>query len=217
MARIGADAGVHTVAALSAMDQPLGRAIGNALEVAEAVDILRGRGPADVTALCLHETATLLHMAGIVATEQDGHARAKQAIQDGSGLAKLAEVVAAQGGDARQIEDTSRLPHAPHREVITAPQSGYIARMDAERIGMASVRLGAGRLKQGNPIDHAVGLMLLAKMGDRLDAGAPLIEVHARDAAQVASVHDDLLDAYTWSDAPPAPMPLLLGSVSGGG
>jgi pyrimidine-nucleoside phosphorylase len=217
MARIGADAGVHTVAALSAMDQPLGRAIGNALEVAEAVDILHGRGPADVTALCLHETAMLLHMAGIVATEQDGHARAKQAIQDGSGLAKLAEVVAAQGGDARQIEDTSRLPHAPHREVITAPQSGYIARMDAERIGMASVRLGAGRLKQGDPIDHAVGLMLLAKMGDRLDAGAPLIEVHARDAAQVASIHDDLLDAYTWSDAPPAPLPLLLGSVSGGG
>src|SRR5690348_8878297 len=217
MARIGADAGVRTVAALSAMDQPLGRAIGNALEVAEAVDILRGQGPADVTALCLHETATLLHMAGLVATEDEGHARAERALQDGSGLAKLAEVVAAQGGDAGQIEDTSRLPRAPYREVIAAPQSGYIARMDAERIGMASVRLGAGRLKKGDPIDHAVGLLLLAKVGDRLDAGAPLVEVHARDAAQVAAVRDELLSAYAWGDAPPAPTPLLLGSVSGGG
>jgi len=217
MARIGADAGVRTVAALSAMDQPLGRAVGNALEVAEAVDILRGRGPGDVTALCLHETATLLHMAGLAASEEEGHTRAERAIQDGSGLAKLAEVVAAQGGDAGQIEDTSRLPRAPYREVIAAPRSGYVARMDAERIGMASVRLGAGRLKKGDPIDHAVGLVLLAKVGDRRDAGAPLVEAHARDAAQVAGIRDELLGAYAWSDAPSAPMPLLLGSVSGGG
>jgi len=125
--------------------------------------------------------------------------------------------VAAQGGDAGQIEDTSRLPRAPYRDVIMAPRSGYVARMDAERIGMASVRLGAGRLKKGEPIDHAVGLVLLAKVGDRRDVGAPLVEVHARDTAQVAAVRDDLLSAYEWSDAPPERMPLLLGSVSGGG
>jgi len=214
MVRIGIDAGVRTVALLSAMEQPLGRAIGNALEVAEAVDILRGAGPADVTEICLHETATLLAMAGLVADEAEGHASAERAIRDGSGLAKLAEVVAAQGGEAAQIEDTSRLPVAPVRETVPAPQSGYIAAIDAEHIGMASVHLGAGRQRKGDPIDHAVGLMLLAKVGDHLEAGAPLIEVHARTAEQAQSIRAELLSAYIWSEQPPLTSPLLLGSVS---
>ncbi|WIG61477.1 MAG: Pyrimidine-nucleoside phosphorylase [Ktedonobacterales bacterium] len=213
MVQIGEDAGVRTVAALSSMEQPLGRAVGNALEVAEAVDILRGTGPADVTELCLHETATLLVMAGIADGEPDGHARAERAVRDGSGLAKLAEVVAAQGGDARQIEDTSLLPKAPVRVEIGAPQSGYITAMDAERIGMASVRLGAGRMHKGDPIDPAVGLVLLAKAGDWLDAGAPLVEVHARSEDDVQAIRDGLLGAYTWGDEAPALTPLLLGSV----
>ena len=213
MVRIGTDAGVRTLAVLSSMEQPLGRAVGNALELAEAIAILRGEGPEDVTALCLHETATLLALAGLVADENEGHTRAKRAVADGSGLAKLVEVIAAQGGDARQIEDTSRLPRAPHREVIAAPRSGYITRVNAERIGMASVRLGAGRMKKGDPIDHAVGLVLLAKVGERLDAGAPLVEVHAREAGQVAAIRTELLAAYTWGEEAPVQPPLVLGSV----
>ncbi|HLJ82510.1 MAG TPA: thymidine phosphorylase, partial [Ktedonobacterales bacterium] len=213
MVRIGSDAGVRTLAVLSSMEQPLGRAVGNALELAEAVAILRGEGPEDVTALCLHETATLLALAKLVADEEAGHARAARAVADGSGLAKLAEVIAAQGGDARQIEDTSRLPQAPHREVIAAPRSGYITRIDAERIGMASVRLGAGRMKKGDPIDHAVGLVLLAKVGERLDAGAPLVEVHAREGGQVAAIRKELLAAYSWGEEAPVQPPLVLGSV----
>lgn len=213
MVRIGEDAGVRTVAALSSMEQPLGRAVGNALEVAEAVAILCGEGPEDVTALCLHETAVLLAMAGLVASEAEGHVRAAAAIRSGAGLAKLAEVVAAQGGDARQIEQPERLPQAPHRQALPAPRSGYITAIDAERVGMASVHLGAGRLKKGEPIDYAVGLVLLAKVGDRLEAGEPLVEVHARTPEQAAVIRGELLSAYRFGSRSPKKPPLLLGEI----
>lgn len=214
MVRIGEDAGVRTVATLSSMEQPLGRAVGNALEMAEAVAILQGTGPQDVTELCLHETATLLALAGVAADEHDAHARAQRAIADGSGLAKLAEVVAAQGGDARQIEDTSRLPQAPWREMLAAPQAGYIAQIDAERVGLASVHLGAGRQRKGDPIDHSVGFVLQAKIGDKLNAGDPLIEIYARSQQEAQAIHQALLDAYRWSDQAPSTSPLILSSIS---
>lgn len=214
MVRIGEDAGVRTVAALSAMEQPLGRAVGNALEVAEAVAILQGTGPQDVTELSIHETATLLLLAGLVADEHEGHERALRAITDGSGLAKLTEVVAAQGGDARQVEDPTRLPQAPWREMLTAPQTAYIAQIDAERIGLASVRLGAGRQRKGDPIDHSVGFVLQAKVGDKVEAGAPLIEIHARSEDEARAIRQMLLAAYRWSDHALSAPPLLLGSVS---
>src|SRR5262249_35911718 len=191
MVAIGKGAGVRTRAVLSSMEQPLGRTVGNALEVAEAVDILRGRGPEDVTTLCLHETATLLTMAGLAANEHEGHARGGRAIHDGSGLAKLGGGVAAQGGGAAPIEETSPVPQAPYHEVVPAPRSGYITTLDTERMGMVSVHLGAGRLRKGDPIDYAVGLVLLAKVGDRLERGAPLVEVHARSPEQAAAIRDE--------------------------
>jgi pyrimidine-nucleoside phosphorylase len=215
MARIGEDAGVRTVALLSAMEQPLGRAIGNALEIVETVAILRGEGPEDVTELCVHEVATLLAMAGLAKTEHEGERRAQKAIKDGAGLAKLREVVVAQGGDPAQIDDPSKLSQARWVGTLEAPRSGYIAGIHAEQVGMASVRLGAGRARKGDPIDPAVGFVLQAKVGDRVEAGQPLIEIHARTAKAGKAVRSALLSAYTWSDDPvPAP-PLLLGSVSG--
>jgi pyrimidine-nucleoside phosphorylase len=213
MVSIGEDAGVRTLALLSSMEQPLGRAVGNALEVTEAVDILRGTGPADVTEICLHETASLLELAGLVADETAGYARARRAIANGSGLEKLMEVVAAQGGDRTELEDTSRLPQAPVRLMLAAPQTGYISAIQAERVGMASVQLGAGRVRKGDPIDHAVGLILQAKVGDYVKAGSPLVEVHARTPEQAEAVFEELQAAYSWSEEAPMVAPLILGSV----
>ena len=215
MVRIGKDAGVHTTAVLSAMDQPLGRAIGNALEMAEAAQILQGMGPEDVTEICLHETALLLAMAGVARDEADGHARAERAIHDGSGLAKLAEVIAAQGGDARMIERPELLPAAPIRADVPAPRSGYVAAIDAERLGMASVRLGAGRMRKGDPIDHAVGLYLWAKVGDAVEEGEPLLQVHARTSEDAQAIREELLAAYTFQAESPVAQPLLLDTISG--
>jgi pyrimidine-nucleoside phosphorylase len=215
MARIGEDAGVRTVALLSAMEQPLGRAVGNALEVAETVAILCGEGPEDVTELCVHEVATLLVMAGLAQSEAEGERRARKAIKDGAGLAKLSEAVAAQGGDPAQLDDPGLLPRARWVGMIAAPRSGYIAEIHAEKVGLASVRLGAGRVRKGDPIDPAVGFVLQAKVGDRVERGQPLIEVHARTATAGKGVRSALLAAYTWSDKPVAQPQLLLGSVSG--
>jgi pyrimidine-nucleoside phosphorylase len=215
MARIGEDAGVRTVALLSAMEQPLGRAVGNALEIVETVAILRGEGPEDITDLCVHEVATLLAMAGLAKNEAEGERRARKAIKDGAGLAKLREVVAAQGGDPAQIDDPTKLPQARWVGMIEAPRASFIAGIHAEQVGMAAVRLGAGRARKGDPIDPAVGFVLQAKVGDHMEKGQPLIEVHARTATAGKAVRSALLAAYTWSDEPvPAP-PLLLGSVSG--
>jgi thymidine phosphorylase len=210
MVNIGAAGGIRTVALLTAMDQPLGNAVGNALEVAEAIATLRGAGPADVTELALHEAATLLAMAGIVPDEAAGRQHAQQAITDGRALAKLAEVVAAQGGDATVITTPEMLPQASWVERIVSPQSGYLAALDALQVGRVAGLLGAGRQRKGDTIDPAVGLLLRAKVGDHVAQGNPLVEIHARSQAAAEAVHDTLLAAYRWSDQPPASQPLLL-------
>jgi pyrimidine-nucleoside phosphorylase len=214
MVDIGTRAGVHTAAVITAMDQPLGQAVGNALELAEALAILQGKGPADVTTLCHHEAATLLLMTGMAANHEEAEAAIHQAISSGAALEKLAAVVAAQGGDARQVRDPSLLPAAPMRVPLPAPQAGYIAAIDAERIGLATMKLGAGRFKKGDPIDHATGLLLRAKVGDQMQTGQPLLEIHARSEAQAVSIQSELLSAYQWSNAPVSPGPLIYSEIS---
>lgn len=200
MVEIGRNAGLYTVAALTAMEQPLGRAIGNALEIAEAIAILRGEGPEDVSELCYHEAAELLVMTGKAKDHTEADTLVQQAISSGAALEKLAEVTAAQGGDARQVEHPELLPSAPVRVMVTAPQTGYIAAIEAERIGLASMNLGAGRFKKGDPIDHRTGLVLQAKVGAHLHAGDPLIEIHARNTDEALSLQEELLACYRWSD-----------------
>ncbi len=214
MVDIGAHAGVQTAAVITAMDQPLGRAVGNALELAEAIHVLQGKGPADVTTLCYHEAETLLTMTGLAASREDAEARVRQAISSGVALATLAAVVTSQGGDARQVQDPDLLPAAPVRVPLPAPRAGYIARIDAERVGLASMKLGAGRFKKGDPIDHATGLLLQAKVGDQVEAGQPLLEMHARSEAQAQAIQSELLSAYQWSDAPVAPSPLIYREIT---
>jgi pyrimidine-nucleoside phosphorylase len=213
MVEIGRNAGMHTVAAITAMEQPLGRAVGNALEMAEALAILRGEGPADVSELCYHEAAELLLMTGMATDEVEAEQRVQQAIRSGEAVAKLAAVVAAQGGDARMIERPELLPEAPIKQMISAPKSGYISHIDAERVGLISMELGAGRFKKGDPIDHRTGLLLQAKIGDQLNVGDPLVEVHARNPEEVASLTERLLDCYRWSETPVVPVPLIHATI----
>ena len=213
MVNIGRLAGLHTVAAITSMEQPLGRAVGNALEVAEAIAILRGAGPEDVSELCYHEASELLVMTGTAHSLSEAEVKVEQAIRSGAAVAKLAEVIAAQKGDARQIERPELLPAAPVRVMLPAPRSGYIQAIEAEQVGLASMRLGAGRFKKGEPIDHRTGFILQAKVGDYRKAGDPLIEIHARSQSEAASVCDALLACYSWSDAPVSTPPLLLDTI----
>jgi pyrimidine-nucleoside phosphorylase len=209
MVDIGRLSGLHTVAAITSMEQPLGRAVGNALEMAEAIAILRGEGPADVSDLCYHEAAELLVMTGTVPSMAEAEMRVRKAVRSGAGLAKLAEVIEAQGGNPRQIERPELLPTAPVRLMLHAPRGGYIAAIEAEKIGIASMQLGAGRFQKGDPIDHRTGFVLQAKVGDRLAPGDPLVEIHARSENEAASIQQALLACYRWSDALVTPGPLV--------
>ncbi|GHO89642.1 thymidine phosphorylase [Dictyobacter formicarum] len=209
MVEIGREAGLHTVAAITSMEQPLGRAIGNAIELAEAIDILHGKGPADVSELCYHEAAELLVMTGKATNEAEADQLVTQAIQSGAAVKKLAEVIAAQGGNLQQIEHPELLPAAPIRVMLAAPRTGYIAAINAEGIGLASMSLGAGRFKKGDPIDHRTGLILQAKVGDYLTAGEPLIEIHARNEQEAQDIQASLLACYQWSENPVQAQPLI--------
>ncbi|EFH90520.1 thymidine phosphorylase [Ktedonobacter racemifer] len=209
MVDIGRLAGIHTVAALTSMEQPLGCAVGNALEMMEAIAILRGEGPEDVSELCYHDVAELLVMTGKAQTMDTAEQQVQQAIRSGAGLAKLAAVIAAQGGDARQVEQPHLLPQAPYKVMLTSPHTGYIAAIDAEAIGLASMRLGAGRFRKGEPVDHRTGLVLQAKVGAYRQAGEPLVEVHARSEAEARDLFETLLACYRWSDTPVQPGALI--------
>ena len=213
MVDIGRLAGLHTVASITSMNQPLGCAIGNALEMVEAISILRGEGPEDVSELCFHEASELLVMTGTMATMSEAEERVQHVIHSGAAVAKLAEVIAAQGGDPKQIEQPELLPKAPVRTMLFAPCSGYIAGIEAEQVGLASMRLGAGRFKKGEHIDHRTGFILQAKMGQYRQAGEPLVEIHARSESEARDIQEALLACFTWSNTPVTVSPLIYDTV----
>jgi pyrimidine-nucleoside phosphorylase len=213
MVDIGRLAGLHAVAAITSMNQPLGFAIGNALEMAEAISILHGEGPEDVSELCFHETSELLVMTGAAATKFEAMERVKHVIHSGAAVAKLAEVIAAQGGDPQQIEQPELLPKAPMRTMLLAPRSGYIAGIEAEQVGLASMRLGAGRFKKGERIDHRTGFILQAKIGQYRQVGEPLVEIHARSESEASDIQGALFACFTWSEAPVTVGPLVYDTV----
>ncbi len=209
MVRIGTDAGKRTAAVISDMDRPLGRAVGNALEVIEAVETLRGGGPDDLRSLALHEAALLLVMTGKAVDEAAGARMAERAIASGAAFERFAAVVGAQDGDRRALEETARLPHAPIVQSVPAPESGFIAEIEPLAIGRAAMRLGAGRARKGDTIDPAVGIVLRATVGERVERGAPLFDIHARDATQAATVRADALAGYRFSAEPAIVPPLI--------
>jgi pyrimidine-nucleoside phosphorylase len=215
MHRIGEDAGRRVFCEITAMDAPLGRAIGNTLEVAEAFAILSGEGPPDVTEVVCGSAADLLAMAGV--GDPDG--TVERAIGSGAALAQAERWIAAQGGDpvvVRRPWDV--LERAPLRHPVPAPRDGYVHAAHALAIGLAAMRLGAGRARKEDAIDHAVGIMLAARPGDAVVSGQPIAEIHARDAASAERAAEEVIAAYVIGDTVPPPSPLrieTIGSIAG--
>jgi thymidine phosphorylase len=212
MVDIGARAGVETVALISWMDQPLGREVGNANELKESIDVLRGGGPEDLVELTMTLGEMMLESAGL----EGGRGALVEAIESGKALQKLIDVTVAQGGDPSVIEDPRLLPDCPHEAVITAPRDGYVTRCDALTIGVAATRLGAGRERQEDDIDPGVGITLEAKLGDRIEAGQPLARARFGDPARWESQGSALASAWTIEDRAPESRPLIVERVEPG-
>jgi pyrimidine-nucleoside phosphorylase len=210
---IGNASGVKTEAVISAMDSPLGRAVGNALEVIECLEVLKGRGPSDLIEISVELTGRMLVLGRAAAHRADAQQRVRGAIASGAGLERFRRIVEQQGGDPHVVDDYSRLPAAPERHLVTALGAGYVARLDAELVGRASVALGAGRDRAEDPVDPAVGIVVIAGPGDHVQAGDPILELHYRDCARLDAALPLARRSIAVGDAPPAPRPLLVGEV----
>ncbi len=200
--------GKRATALITNMDQPLGCAIGNALEVQESIDVLKGSGPADVRELTLALAGEMLVLAGLAPNVAEARASAERALQSGAALAKFRAIVEAQGGDPATIDDPSRLPRAPHVEPVLAGAGGFVAAIDSYALGELVVHLGGGRVRKEDVIDPAVGIVLARKVGDRVDAGQPLAFVHTRDGA--ADARAALAGAYRIEPKAPVAPSLVL-------
>lgn len=209
MVEIGRLAGRETVALLSDMNQPLGNAVGNALEVIEAIETLRGGGPADFREHCLHVAAHMLVLGKKAASLEEARAMAEKTLQDGSALEKFRVLVQAQGGDVAYVDEPERFPRARFVETVTAPQDGYIAQIHAREVGNSAVLLGAGRAKKGDPVDHSVGFVIHRKVGDRVERGEPLFTIYANEPASLEEAKARVLAAHHFSETPVEPLPLF--------
>ena len=196
--------GKRATALVTNMDQPLGEAIGNALEVVESIDGLRGQGPADVRELTLALAAEMLVLAGIDKDSTHARKRAEQALASGAALDNFRTIVAAQGGDASVIDDPSRLPRAPHLVPVPAPTGGFVHAIDSYALGELVVHMGGGRAKKEDAVDPTVGLVLVKKVGDGVDSGEPLAHLHVRDADAAGLVRATAAAYRMEEGAPPA-------------
>ncbi|HEY6962147.1 MAG TPA: thymidine phosphorylase [Gaiellaceae bacterium] len=206
MISLGSQAGREVVCLLTDMDQPLGAAVGNSLEVLEARDTVRGRGPADFTELVLDACARLLAFSDLGIDEAEGRRRAEAAVADGSADAKWVAWIEAQGGTA----DDAALPTAPVVRDVTAPRAGAVRQLDAIRVGNAAVHLGAGRRTKEDDVDHAVGIVCNVKRGAEVSAGERLAVIHARDDATAEAAVREVAAAYDIGDEAPPERRVLL-------
>jgi pyrimidine-nucleoside phosphorylase len=213
MVGIGRNVGRKCVALISDMNQPLGCAVGNALEVKEAIDTLHGKGPKDFREHCLAASAHMLFLGHKADSVKAGERLAAQLLDSGQAWERFKALVRAQGGDVAMVEQPELLPKARLIQDVPAPRDGYIAGVDAAEVGLTSVDLGAGRAKKGDSIDYAVGLVVHRKVGDPAKRGEPLFTVHADDEGRLASAEKRLLGAVNWSDGPVEPLPLFYGVV----
>ncbi|RMG96260.1 MAG: thymidine phosphorylase [Chloroflexi bacterium] len=214
MVNIGKDAGRRMVALISDMNQPLGHAVGNALEVKEAIATLQGDGPDDFWAHCLEVAGHMLLVADKAKSLDEAKGMITAVRDNGHALAKFRALVEAQGGDGRQVDDPSLLPQARLVEAVHAPRDGWIAAIDTGAIGWAGVHLGGGRLVKSDTIDHTVGFVLPMKVGMQFHAGDVLGYIHANDEDKLAEAKSSVLQAITWSDEPVAALPHFYGTIT---
>ncbi|MGQ9778826.1 MAG: thymidine phosphorylase [Bacillota bacterium] len=210
MRRIGAAHGRRVSTFLTGMEQPLGRAVGNALEVKEALATLRGEGPSDLLALALTLAAEGAFLAGLAKTREEGRHQAERAVASGAALERFRRMIEAQGGPGAVVDRPELLPCAKATTIVPARQAGYLVRMDAAAIGRITMRLGAGREKKGDPIDHGAGIMLLAKLGAYVEAGMPLAELHTNRLAEIEQAAKEFQAALVLAEEPAPTPPLFL-------
>jgi pyrimidine-nucleoside phosphorylase len=210
LVRVGTANGLRVEAVITAMDAPLGRAVGNALEVIEAIETLKGNGPKDLEDLSVLLAAKMVRLAGLAADDADAEARVRKALTSGAGLEKFRQIIERQGGDPRVIDDYSRLPRAPHVIRDTAGEFAYVAAIDAERVGVAAMLLGAGRERAEDPVDHGVGVRVAAKPGQHVDSDDWVFEVHYADRDRMGRALYELGSSFQLAGVPPAPSPLVL-------
>lgn len=214
MVKLGNGAGRRTIAVISDMDQPLGYAVGNALEVKEAIDTLNGNGPADFVELCMTLGSQMVLAAGKAENEKQARELLGRVIEDGSALNKLAEFIEAQGGDKELVYHPQDLPKASITEQIKAPKEGYIEHIVCDEIGMCSLILGGGRETKESEIDLSVGLVLHKKVGDKVNKGDALATIYANSKEKLEAAKERFLNAYTFSDAPVEKKKLIKGIIS---
>ena len=205
MVDVGLAAGKRVSAILSPMEQPLGRAVGNALEVEEAIATLLGRGPEDLVTLCVALAGEMVYLAGQAESPERGAAAASQALESGQAAHWFAKLLEAQGGDPRVMDDPSLMGRAGMVVAVPSPRPGWVEGLNARAVAEASLLLGAGRQQKGDAIDPAVGIVLHAKLGDRVEQGAALAEIYARNAASAELARARLLQGYHLTDNRPAP------------
>jgi pyrimidine-nucleoside phosphorylase len=213
MVRAGQLAGVHTVAALTRMDAPLGRTVGNAIEVVESIETLQGQGPSDLTALSVLLAAKMVLMAGKAPSMAEAERLVRAAITSGAGLERFRRMVERQGGDPGVVDDPSRLTLAEGRELIRAPRAGYVTGLEALLVGQAAVALGAGRATAEEKVDHGVGIRVLATPGSLVRAGEPVLELIHRGGRGLADAVSMAQQAVELGGAPPAQESLVIGEV----
>ncbi len=209
MVETGCRMGKTVAALITDMDQPLGNMIGNALEVIEVVEVLRGGGPPDLRELCLELAGWMLHLGGVADTVAQGKQQSAALISSGKALEKFRQMVELQGGDARVIDDSTTLPHARHTMKVTSAKAGYLSSMQCEQIGTACVILGGGRERKEDSVDPAVGIALHKKVGDRVAAGEALATIHYNDEAKAARARQLVEASCVVTDTTPTKRPLI--------
>ena len=214
MVKIGILVGRKPVAIISDMNQPLGLAVGNSLELQEALDTLHGNGPADFREHCLVVSGMMLMLGSLAKNKKQGKILAEQALREGLALQRFRQLVLAQGGDISYVDHPEKLAKARLILNVVSPHSGYLCELNARKVGETVVLLGGGREHKDDPIDHTVGVVVRHKVGDWVNTGDELFTIYANDEGKLDIAHQKMLAAHRWSEQPVMPLPLYYGTIS---